>query len=124
MSIDLFKHWFGARTTRNIGVLANAIYANLYYDKYMSENEIRESYRDVESLYAAAEKIAYLNFRCTDSPNGVRADNLGISDEIQITKEYLREQLTLLEADVVIVGSKKGCALFNEIFEPHRELEY
>lgn len=124
MSMDLFRHWFGAKTTRNIGVIANAVYSNLYFDQYLSESEIKKSYRDIESLYAAVAKIAYLNFRCTDSPNGVKANRVGIYEEIGITKEYLREQLLLLGPDVVIIGSQIGCALFNEIFDPIRELEY
>jgi hypothetical protein len=123
INFDVFKVWFGSPTIRFAAVIANAIFSNINNNYYLQENEIRYNFDD-EELLESAKKIAYLNFSVTDNEKGVAADYNRIYQEIKKTNPYLKQQIELLNPDVIIVGGNEGCKMLNIILQPNEPLNY
>ena len=72
---------------------------------------------DENELFQSLEKIAYLNFRVNSGKNVSIIKNDSVAEQIKVTGEYIKNQIKLLNPNIIIVGGKDGCKIFNMLYK-------
>ena len=112
VDINLFKEWIGANTCKFAAKFVHGLFLSLE-DGEQIKPESFKHYK-VEELFLSLEKIAYMNFR-NSSGILIKADIKSILSEVEELKDYLRDQIRLLNPDIIIVGGEVGCIAINKL---------
>ncbi len=122
-NIDIFVNdWmkkvkgYNANTPRNT---AKFIYGLLKSISGVKPENIDFRSIDEIDLIKSMEKVAYLNFRVDQNTGQSKnAENSKIREQfINVTNGYFKNQIELLNPEIIIISSALGCELFNYCFK-------
>lgn len=113
VDIKLYKEWMGARTGKNTARFIAGLITNI--NKETTCESIRDSNLNDQKLLGYMSNVAYINFRLS-SGKRPKADNNGIRYGVNNYKKYYTDQIEKLSPDIIIIGGKLGCEIYNSLY--------
>lgn len=114
VDINIFKEWAVVPTSYNTARFITGLIKKLNKENVTDIIPFKNISKQEYLIYM--ENISYMNFRLS-AGKFKPADINGINNDVDAHSNYLIQQINLLNADIIIIGGKTGCDIYNKLFE-------
>jgi len=116
VDIDLYKEWMNVNTGLYTSKFITGLISMIEHNNNILNSDINFKNFSREYLLSMMGNVAYLNFRISSGIYS-KENRKAIISEVSNYKEYLKNQINLLNPDIIVIGGRTGCDAFNIIFD-------